>query len=71
MSGDIRGMVWGGSSKEQQGLIRGFGSFAEMKAGQGNQDREESGQVQRSQALTSQLWSAYLNRASNSTSFWM
>ena len=63
--------VVGGSSKEQEGLIRGFCGFAEMKDGQGNRDREESGQVRRSQVLTSQLWSAYLNRASNSTSFWM
>ena len=61
----------GDSSKEQQGLIRGFCGFAEMKDGQGDQDREESGQVGRSQVLTSQLWLAYLNRASNSTWFWM
>ena len=47
MSGDIRGRVWGGSSKEQQGLIRGFCGFAEMKDGQGDEDREELGQVGR------------------------
>lgn len=52
MSGDIRGRVWGGSSKEQQGLIRGFCGFAEMKDGQGDEDREELGQVGRSQVYS-------------------
>ena len=61
----------GGSSSEQQGLIRGFCGFAEMKDGQGAQDREESGQVGWSQVLTSQLQPADLVRTSNSMMSWM
>lgn len=47
MSGDTRrgGGSRAGSTEERQGLLRGCCGFAEMKDGQGDEDRKESGQV--------------------------